>query len=638
MLAGLPAAALAGPAAGFAPQAFGARGDGVADDTAAFRAMHRAMRRAQDVSPGLDCVVRLAPGHYRYAWNRWTWGLRRVTVTGYGAALQCIHPGPFDVDQAPLLSNRDHYWTWDAAGPAYGGSSAGPAEHYGARIATARPGERVLRMLEPYPPLAVGAWVLVQSYAQQAGGYPPNMRCFERARVVAQGPGRVRLDRPLAYLHRDDWPESSGMPGQARLVGIDRPDCPLAVSQQFLGLTFLSNPNHAVRDAGVRRTREVLGLSGALEATVRDCTLIALGVTQCGDVTVAGCSMEYTEPDKLVDRLTFQGCRIGEIRECTGVGHLVLEGCTVQGPAQLLARDVTVRDCTFPASGRGLILDGPVPTRRMAVMGSRFGGAAMEGTVWTRLPIDGRSLRLAGENQVEAAAGSPALATLAARLEIGWPVMAQGPDGPRFGPQFGWCTDITGQGAGAVFAFAFAAPLRRGDVLAFPRLLSLDVRGCRAMRQPAAWPDPPLLTWEDQVTASSRVVLLMRSDSAVCPAWVAGYAMRLRCTVARPYRGSGPACLLRLREEGPDGVELSVDLRQPGVRDVDPDRAMLLPGDRFMVAGKDAQHLPGRRYIGRAVAEIVSGPAAGSPDDQAEFVLDLTIGSPFADAPAFAVL
>lgn len=291
----------------FDPRDFGAAGDGVADDTAAFRAMYRAMRRLQSADdaaslnnvrrPPLEFVVQLAPGRYRYTWNRWTWGLRRVTVLGCGAAIQCMHHGPYDLDQAPLISNRDHYWTWDPEGPAFGPPSAPAPDDYGMLIRTARPGDEAVMLLSTAsspgraPLVRAGAWVLLQSYAQQQYGYPPNLRTFERARVLGVEGARVRLDRPVRHLHRDDWPEDPARPpavGRARLVAIDRPDCPFARSQRFFGLTVLPNPNHAIRDPADRATREILGIAGKLQAEVRDCTLISPGCRRRGRLSWRG--------------------------------------------------------------------------------------------------------------------------------------------------------------------------------------------------------------------------------------------------------------------------------------------------------------------------------------------------------------
>ncbi len=384
----------AGPERLFDPRDFGATGRPDGDDTPAFIAMHRAMIRMQreddlrldPFADRPDFVIRLAPGTYRYAWNRWTWGLRRVSVFGYGAALQCIHPGPFDMDQAPLWSNRDHYWSFGPYDRAFSGP--GPAEDYGVLIESTAPGDRFVRTKGEPPRLAPSEWVLIQSLAQQLDGYPPNMRRHDRARVVSVEGRTIRLDRPLRHAHLEDAPELPDFPlapGRARLVKIDRPDCPLAETQLFAGLTVLSNPNHARLDRTVRETVEVFNVCGVIDATLRDCRFIAFGVSQADTVAVENCRIGYTEPDKLLNRLVFERCRIRSIQQGTGVEHLVLRNCTLEETAQLLAREVDVEECdllgaSHPAGSRRAInLAGTAPTRRMRLVRNRFYGGGREG-------------------------------------------------------------------------------------------------------------------------------------------------------------------------------------------------------------------------------------------------------------------
>ncbi|WP_343712229.1 hypothetical protein [Inquilinus sp.] len=643
----------------FSPRDFGALGDGLADDTDGFRGMHRAMtqlqteddrlRKADPNRPPIEFLIRLDPGFYRYRWNRWTWGLRRITVVGYGATIQCLHPGPFDIDQAPLASNRDHYWAWNPDGPAYG-SAAAPAEQYGLRLRTARPGDGTVTLLAASAaplPFAPGNWVLIQSCAQQQYGYPPNLRYFQRARVAAIDGITIQLDRPLLHLHKQDWPEDPAQApaiGGARIVAIDRPDCPLALSQRFLGLTVASNPNHAVRDAGVRSTRETLTISGTLRAVVEDCDLIAFGVTQAEDVQVRNCSIGYTEPDKLIDRLSFDACTIGSLQQCTGVNHMTLRDCTIEGDAQLLAREVVVDGCSFPGpatSGedrRGINLDGPNPTRRMTVTGCRFFGRgdptghALRGPVWIEVPTDGAETRLLDDHRLHLAYGGPAYATLVDLLEEGWPVRLDGAEGPRFGR----CSEIVDAGDGAIIGISVPGGLRPAERLAIPRLLSLAVTGCRSTGLPDEHPDPPDLTWEDEVLHSRRLRVTLRSDVATRPVWLPGYPVSVRCTVVRPYAGPSPGCFLTWREAGPDSAptELNVDLRQAGPRELTTRSAELSAGDTFIVAGQPAPRLPALRYVPRASALIVTEPgaipaaAAGTEAEQAIFRLELEVEPP----------
>lgn len=662
--AGGMAGAAPNPPAGaprvFNVRAFGARGDGVADDSAAFRAMHAEMRRLQAADDAalaedprrlpVEFVIELPPGHYRYIWNRWTWGLRRVTVFGYGALIQCLHEGPFSVDQAPLISNREHYWTWDSFGPAFGGPAAIP-EDYGCRICTARPGDQAVVLLAPAKngTFRPGAWVMVQSYAQQQYGYPPNMRYFERAQVVAVDGAVIRLDRPLVHLHKEDWPEDASSAtalGRARIVAIDRPDCPFALSQRFFGLTTLSNPNHAVAPSWSRTTQETLSLVGTLEAVVRDCNLIALGITQVGTARIEASTIAYAEPDKLIDRLSFADCRITSLQQCTGVNRLTLRGCTIGLGAQLNARDVTVAECDFHGAtdaaewASGVTLEGTNPTRRMTLTGCRFfgrndpTGRPFGGQIWRHLPIDGKEIRLVDASRIVVAAGTPAYATLVDLLEEGWPVVVTGRENAW---QAGRCTEIRGEGAEAVFAFALPAPLQGGETLSLPRLKQLTVQGHSLIALADSPPDPPFLTWGEEILGSSRLRLDLRSDFATRPTWLPGFPRRIRCRVTKPYTGPAPGCFLVLQEQVPTygGLEWAINLCQPGEREVSRSGAVLLSGDRFSADGKKAEALPGARCLRVVLAMIAAGPggearaAQGSDFDQAHFLLEAEVDPPF---------
>ncbi len=495
---------------------FGATGRPDGDDTSAFLAMHREMMRIQSehdaafaASPFADrpdFVVHLPPGTYRYRWNRWTWGLRRVSVFGYGAALQCMHAGPYDADQAPLLSNRDHYWSWPLYGAAYSGP--GPAEDHGRLIETADPGDRFLRMKDDPPPLAVGEWVLVQSVAQQLDGYPPNMRRHDRARVVAVDGRTVHLDRALRHTHPDDAPELPAFPlapGRARLVRIDRPDCPLAVTQVFAGLTVLSNPRHARLDPVVKETLEVFNVAGVIDASLRDCRFIALGVSQADTVTVENCRIGYTEPDKVLNRLVFDRCRIRSLQQCTGVENLVLRRCVLEETAQMLAREVDAEGCDFlgashPAgSGRAINLVGTAPTRTMRLVRNRFfgGGRAREtalgGEIWETFVIHGQDVRTDGLS-LFVRGTTTAYRNVVELVEDGTVLRISGAAGNDRTVR---CTGLHGVADGLILDLEEGAQVSDGDTVSIPRLNRLLMRENTFSAIGTQRPDPPKLVWEE---------------------------------------------------------------------------------------------------------------------------------------------
>jgi hypothetical protein len=634
---------------------YGARGDGASDDTAAFRAMHKAMRRAQleddraratdPVRPPIHFLIRLPPRNFRYSWNRWTWGLRRFTLSGYGASIQCMHGGPYDVDQAPLIANREHYWTWPAEGPSYAAR-----EDYGFLIAEARPGDTTVTVLPPasMKGFVPGAWVLIQSYAQQMDGYPPNMRYADRAQIVAIDKSTLHLDRPLTHLHKDNWPENPSQPaciGRARVVMIDRPDCPFSLQQEFAGLTVRSNPNHAEKDPAVKRTRETLSICGALQASVKDCSLIALGVTQAGSVVVERCSIGYTEPDKIVGDLSFADCSIGTLTECTGIDRLTLTACTLQSPARMFARDVSVERCTFRGEmeaddyASGIVIDGPNPTRRLSILQSRFvgrndpTGLPLGGRIWAPIPIDGNIVRIAGAG-VLVSGQSAEFGSLVSRLEEGWPLKVNG----RAGHRFGLCEGIEGRPDGNLsLRLRLSGPLENGDTLFIPALKSLSVRNCKFQNSRVDYGDPPFLDWEDEVMASRILRLDLVSSFKSRPAWVPGRPKRIGCSVKRVYTGPDEGCWLTIQDSDPRQTlfSLAIDLKVAGQRSVDIGASRLMATDRLLVDGDPKARLPGQSFIDGANALIVPRPGAvpalpaGSDAEQALFSLEIEVENPF---------
>jgi hypothetical protein len=646
--------------AGFDIRKFGAAGNGVADDTAAFRAMHRAMRRAQAADdaaragdpsrPALEFLVTLPPGHYRYTWNRWTWGLRRITISGYGATIQCTHGGPYDIDQAPLISNREHFWTWSESAPAYGGSP--PAkEDFGYLIRTARPGDMAIQLGSAHDgaSLARGAWILIQSYAQQMDGYPPNLRYFERARIISITGNTIQLDRPLIHLHKDNWPEDSSQPaciGRARIVSIDRPDCPLALRQTFLGLTVRSNPNHAVRDAAVRTTRETLAICGTLEALVKDCSLIALGVTQAGRVHVDNCSLAYTEPDKIVDELVFSDCKIGSIEECTGVNRVTLRHCAISAPARIFSREAVIEGCTVEGAreagefASGFVVDGPTPTRHLSITGSHFlgrndpTGLALGGRIWSSFLIDGQAIKTSGGDNLEIDAGTAQFGNLLGRLEEGWPVKVQGIAGDRFGT----CIEIVGRRGAMVVRLSLTGPLSAGDTLLIPSVAAIDLTHCQFTDLRQDFPDPPLLTWQDEVHESRLLRLELQSDFASRGAWLPGNPRRIRCLVEKTYSGPDEGCFLVLRDGNPKirAFDLAIDLRVEGEREISTAGALLKAGDLLETAAGFGGRLPHNVFVAGADTQIVPrpgavpAPARGTALQQARLILEIAVDRPFA--------
>jgi hypothetical protein len=184
------------PSKTFTPEKYGAVGDGTTDDTQAFKAMHAAIMAAQEAEPDLRVTIKFAPdAEYTYTWNKWSWGIQYLTLEGNGASIQNVGNNGWHSDMNTWWTNR-------------GALQDATNNSIGYLIDTSPSGATsvVLKDHQHVSDFAVGRWVLVASYSQQVGGWPPNARYFDYAKVTAIQDGVISLDRPLVHDHRDDWP------------------------------------------------------------------------------------------------------------------------------------------------------------------------------------------------------------------------------------------------------------------------------------------------------------------------------------------------------------------------------------------------------------------------------------------------
>ena len=423
----------------------------------------------------------------------------------------------------------------------------------------------------------------------------------------------------------------------------------MALRQEFAGLTVRSNPNHAVSDQAIRLTRETLAISGVLEAEVRDCKLIALGVTQAGRVQVQNCSIAYTEPDKLVDELTFKNCSIGSLQECTGIDRMRLSNCNLEQPARLFGRDVAIDRCTFRGElsagdfASGVVVDGPNPTRRMSIVSSRFlgrndpTGLPLGGRIWTRIPVDGRVVQIKAGNAIEVLAGSDQFGSFVSRLEEGWPLKVSGKTGYRFGQ----CVRIEGKAdGGLVLGYTMSGALEIGDTLLIPAIRHLEVRDCEFERSRDDWPDTPFLDWQETVAGSRLLRMKLRSDFASRPAWLPGMPIRIDCSVEKAYAGPDKGCYLSIEAEDParTAFALTIDLSVVGKHHAGAEGSDIKPGDTLLVARQPSLRLPKDLYFEGATAMIVPRPGAvpavprGTDEEAAVVMLEIEVVNPFDKA------
>lgn len=574
---------------------FGARGDGVADDTDAFRAMHSFLLDQQRNDSDKRFTVILPPGHYRYRWNRWLWGLRSITVSGYGAQIQCVNDSQWNFHKYPLVTNRSPF---QAMGP-HDERAVPHGRNFGFHIHSTDPGSTFVSLKNSSvgSSLRVGGYALVMSYDQQFAGYPPNCRYFDYVRVLAVDGHVVWLDRPLRYRHSDQYPELGGAAsrdnnpengtaassiGRARIVPIDRDDVPFALQQTFLGIKVLRNPN--LSDDPV----QYLLAQGVYSFTARDCELISFVPSLGHDFRVENSSVVFCEPDKIVNSVSFENCRIDTLTQATGVNLLTVRSSTISTKANVQARVVSFDSCEFGGATKagdykcGIDLVGFAPTKSISVVNSIFFGkknptdtaVAPTGTpanAFTSVPLSS-PIAIMENKTVAVPLADKRMIPLLRVVDIGDIVLVGTQDGSDVSSdgRFGRLRDVRSDSLMAYLDIDFSRPVTAHDHLIIPRVRKLICKGNTYININSTAPITYNSTIEHNVINSEHFKFLYSSDfdTRIVSLW--GRVRKISINVTQPYTHFGRELFLHIKRHRPTGsssIQI-VNLAEPGYREV----------------------------------------------------------------------
>lgn len=180
----------------------GVVGDGVTDNADALIALRNTLIADNRHRP---TELFFRAGHYLYSNNRWIMGLTNLRVVGAPATLQCISTSKALYDSAPFPRDGMFSLQGDLQ------QARNSLEFVsGTRIADVVPGQREVVLIEKVVgKFAPGARVLVHGFSQQIGGYPPNLRYFEWARIAAVSLDGlvITLEKPLQREYSSSWPD-----------------------------------------------------------------------------------------------------------------------------------------------------------------------------------------------------------------------------------------------------------------------------------------------------------------------------------------------------------------------------------------------------------------------------------------------
>jgi hypothetical protein len=428
---------------------------------------------------------------YDYVNNRWTFGIQylaiRSDIPGTRAKLRNTARSDPDAHIASTILQLGRQY-FQCVAP-MGDWICEQPRSIGFRIDTTAIGDNAvtLKSAADAGDFRIGRHVMVGSYDQQMEGFPPNIRYFEYARVAAVDGRRVVLDRPLRFVHKDNYWETADDPnslGVARIYAIDRDDQRLTLRARVTDIEFLANPD----GNAVQSDRHLY--VAALDADFENCIIPLLVPTQARFVRVSGGSVLGGELDKLISIVVFDGTTAAELYEGTGVDYLLFKNSTVTSgyglaPRQLRVVGSTLRGGEFAP----LTFKGEWTTQQVDVSDSAFVGT---GPVFAEWPPE---VLVVGQDGVSW--NKRRLTVPTTSSSPGWKAWGRAAwegaivyAGTARSRSWGIITSITGDAAAMYFDIAWksgSSPVP-GTRLILPRLHDVSVRDAQAT---------PGLSWND---------------------------------------------------------------------------------------------------------------------------------------------
>lgn len=333
----------AGPTEWLSVKDFGARGDGVTDDTAAFAACGRYLRT---LPIDLTISILFPAGHYKYREGWHFSGLPRVRFVGAGATLEAPgfianRPNGFFELQSPF-----HV----ADNPETQISRSDQTFHGGYGIATVAAGSLDIQLKDKASSarFSPGKTVFLYGYdIHRSGGFPPSALFFEWnvVKVVDSNTGTVTLLYPTKHAYRDSWYQyDATSAGPARIIDWEARRAPLDI--EIGGFRFVSKAGSNLAYSDNRGNLTVFGKTVWLHDV--DATPCRLDPSQCERMIVERVSFNDSEFDKLGENVLFRDVVCQDVTAGTGIINTTLERVSVRKSLFWYGGSLTARNCHFP--------------------------------------------------------------------------------------------------------------------------------------------------------------------------------------------------------------------------------------------------------------------------------------------------
>lgn len=297
---------------------FGAVGDGVTDDTAAFMAFNAAYQ-------GKSITLIIPPGNYPIQLgNAWATGIPELVIWGYGATV-----GSCSIQNVAFDQNNSHT----------------------ALINTTTPGDTTVTLVNPGDSVnfSAGDWIAIGSLEMQRdNGFPPNLRNIEYKRILSISTPTITLDGTfpaydshIKYKNLSTYPDmgSAGSAWAGGAARIFKMGAAWNTHLRVYGLTVNQQSPFGI----LYQIRKVEIIDVNFE-NPQDPSGVAPSSTK--DILFDGCSIPFVEVDKCIENITFRNCKIGTVQvQSSSVNNLIIDRCSISGGlGGTTTRNLQVRD------------------------------------------------------------------------------------------------------------------------------------------------------------------------------------------------------------------------------------------------------------------------------------------------------
>jgi hypothetical protein len=296
---------------------------------------------------GRHYEIMLPYGTIQYTSSQWLQGIRSYTVYGGPTKLQNTGTSSSTTQNIPLWLG-DVFLSYEGTPPGSGTENNGYLITTTAKFSTTATFITAANSAN----FNAGDWCLIYGYNQASSGYPPSMRYFEYKKILSSTGGVITFYEPTIYKYRQDWADivtdSNQAFGAARILPLTRPGFQISEYAELNDLEFLPSPTF-VTGSPVSSQAGSLYSGACIKFVGRRLKINGYYYpTQGNDNYLEDCWVNYTEVDKVINRVTFKNCEIGTLDNGPAANFIFVQGGVIQNPiANLNCRNFISEDTTF---------------------------------------------------------------------------------------------------------------------------------------------------------------------------------------------------------------------------------------------------------------------------------------------------